>query len=141
MNKLQRFGITVPEHLLNEYDRMLSEKGYKNRSEAIRDLIREKLVEEAWNKRHSTEIVAGTMALVYDHHAKGLSDTLIALQHEYYDIIMATIHIHLDTNNCLEVLVLKGEAWKLQRLGNQLSALRGIKHSKLTFSTTGATLA
>jgi len=135
---LQRFGVSMESSLLERFDALVRERGYANRSEAIRDIIRDVLVERQWEDE-GTE-VAGTITLVYDHHVNGLSDLLNEVQHEYYTSIVSTMHIHLDEHNCLEVLVVRGRAGELRRIAERLIATRGVKHGKLTLTSTGKDL-
>ncbi len=134
-DQLTRFGVSLSEALLEEFDRLIEEKGYTNRSEAIRDLIREKLVEEEWQA--DTAEVAGTVSLVYDHHKLDLPKRLTDIQHDHHDLVLSTLHVHLDHHNCLEVLLLKGPANEVRGLGEKLASTKGIKHGKLTLTTTG----
>ncbi len=136
--KLIRFGVSADVRLLEKFDEMIDEKWYANRSEAIRDLIRNELVEYAWTK--SREEVVGTLTLVYDHESHELTDKLTKLQHEHYTNIISTLHVHLDAHNCLEVLVLKGESKAINSLADRLIGAKGVKHGKLTMSTTGKEL-
>jgi len=136
--EIVRFGVSMEKGLLENFDRFISKKGYGNRSEAVRDLIRDFLVEEEWSIQR--EEMAGTITLVYNHHTRGLSDTLTSLQHQYHHLIISTMHIHLDKDNCLEVLVVKGRADKIKMVADQLISTRGVKHGKLTISTTGKEL-
>ncbi len=138
MSKLTRFGISMSESLLQQFDKMINRKGYKNRSEAIRDLIRNELVEESWQSED--EEVAGTITLVFDHHVKGLSSLLTELQHDYHQLILTTTHVHLDHNNCLEVLVVKGRAGDAKGVAEKLISIKGIKHGRLTITSTGSSL-
>jgi CopG family nickel-responsive transcriptional regulator len=103
MSGLTRFGVSIPNSLLNDFDRLISQKGYQNRSEAIRDLIRDSLVTEEW-KAGNREMV-GAISLVYSHHTRELSRILTQMQHDHYKTILSTLHIHLDEHNCLEILV------------------------------------
>ena len=135
---MQRFGVSMESSLLERFDALVRERGYANRSEAIRDIIRDVLVERQWEDE-GTE-VAGTITLVYDHHVNGLSDLLNEVQHEYYTSIVSTMHIHLDEHNCLEVLVVRGRAGELRRIAERLIATRGVKHGKLTLTSTGKDL-
>ncbi len=135
MAKLTRFGISIPENLLTRFDAVIKRKGYPNRSEAIRDLIRDHLIEKEW--KDGEEEVAGTITLVYDHHVKGLSNNLVSIQHDYHDLILSTMHIHLDHDNCLEVLVVKGQAKKAQDMVEKLTTVKGVKHGKFTMTSTG----
>jgi CopG family nickel-responsive transcriptional regulator len=130
-----RFGISMDERLLTRFDSLSSEKGYVNRSEAIRDLIRNSLVEEQW-KLGDAEAV-GTVTLVYDHHFSDLSDKLTEHQHTHHESIVATLHIHLDAHNCLEVVVLRGKAGEIKRLADGLIGTKGVKHGKFVATTTG----
>lgn len=134
MPELVRFGVSLEKRLLSEFDRLLKEKGYSSRSEAIRDLIRDGLVRELWRK---DEEVAAAITLVYDHHQRELLNRLTSIQHDYHDNILSTQHLHLDHNNCLEVIAIKGKAKKAAELFERLKSCRGIKHAGFTESTTG----
>jgi len=133
--KLIRFGVSADARLLEKFDELIEEKCYANRSEAIRDLIRDQLVEFAWTK--SNEEVVGTLTLVYNHESHELSDKLTRLQHGHHTSIISTLHVHLDAHNCLEVLVLKGKSKEIKSLADRLIGTKGVKHGKLTMSTTG----
>ena len=135
MAETVRFGISIDERLLNRFDALIDEKGYINRSEAIRDLIRNALVEEEW-ARENLEMV-GTVSLVYDHHTRDLSDKLTEHQHSHHKEIISALHVHLDDHHCLEVVVLKGKARKIKKLAEELIGTKGVKHGKLMTSTTG----
>lgn len=137
-DQVVRFGVSLDPDLLGQFDAMIQSEGYTNRSEAIRDLIRERLVRQEWQKDDAQ--VAGTVSLVYDHHELDLPRRLTEVQHDHHNLIISTVHVHLDHHNCLEVLVLKGEAARVRVLGEKLLSTRGIKHGKLTFTTTGAGL-
>ena len=138
LSKLVRFGISISQDLLERFDRLIGEKGYTNRSEAIRDLIRDRLVEEDW-AGEGTE-VAGTITLVYDHHVRGLSELLLELQHRYHHLIVSTMHVHLAHDHCLEVLLIKGPAAETREVAGRLLGVKGVKHGKLTVTTTGREL-
>jgi len=138
LNQLVRFGISISEELLERFDREIVQKGYANRSEAIRDLIRDNLVEEDW--KEEKEEVAGTLTLVYDHHVRGLTDLLTELQHSYHHIILSTMHVHLDEHNCLEVLVLKGKAKETREVADRILGVKGVLHGKLSVTSTGKKL-
>jgi len=133
MGRIVRFGVSLDADLLTPFDALCAQRGYGNRSEAIRDLIRKTLVEESWEQ--GGDECAGTLSLVYDHHRSGLSRKLTALQHDDHDIIVAALHVHLDHHNCLEVLILKGPPPRVRLLADKLRAMRGVKHG--TFSLTG----
>jgi len=131
---MKRFGVSLPDDLLQQFDRCIQEKGYGNRSEALRDLIRESLLTE---KIESDDIVAGTLTLVFDHHTPDLNKKLDDIQHDSHELVLSKLHIHLDHHNCLEVIVLKGQRSEIQKLADMTVALRGVKHGKLTFTLTG----
>ena len=137
-NKAIRFGVSADGRLLEKFDEMIAEKSYANRSEAIRDLIRDQLVEFAWTQRN--EEVVGTLTLVYNHESQELADKLTKLQHHHHSSIISTLHVHLDQHNCLEVLVMKGKSKELKNLSDRLIGTKGVKHGKLTMSTTGKEL-
>ena len=138
MGKTIRFGISLDDKLLDQFDKLCAKRGSPNRSEAIRDLIRATLVEDRSEEEKS--VVAGTLTLVFDHHKSDLAQRLTEEQHEFHDLIITTLHVHLDHDNCLEVLVLKGEARRLQALANRLLTIKGVKTGQLVISTTGADL-
>lgn len=134
MSELVRFGISIDGELLEKFDAQIEQKGYKNRSEAIRDLIRDNLVEEEWAEDKET---VGTITLVYDHHTPDLSQKMTHIQHSFTGEIRSVLHIHMDHHNCLEVLVVQGQGHLVKSLADKLISLRGIKHGKLTMTTTG----
>ena len=138
MGQTIRFGISLDADLLEQFDALCEKQGSPNRSEAIRDLIRAALVEDRWQSDNS--LVAGTLTMVYDHHKSDLAQRLTAQQHDFHDLIITTLHVHLDHHNCLEVLVLKGEAQQLQNFANSLLSVKGVKTGQLTISTTGEDL-
>jgi len=135
---LVRFGVSMNAQLLDKFDRLIRRKSYANRSEAIRDMVRGLLVDEEW-QTGSAEVV-GTVTLVYDHHMNNLSGTLNEIQHDFHTAIISTLHVHLDHHNCLEVLVLKGKADKIKEVGDRLISVKGVKHGKLVFTSTGKEL-
>ena len=127
-----RFGVSLEEHLLAQFDRLIARRGYTNRSEAIRDLIRESFVREQWEL--GSDEVVGTLTLVYNHEVRDLTDKLTDLQHAHYKAIVSGLHVHLDSHHCLEVLVLRGRAKELKAIADRLIGTRGVKHG--TFSAT-----
>jgi len=135
MGETVRFGISIDERLLKRFDTLIEEKGYINRSEAIRDLIRNALVEEEWAKENREAV--GTVSLVYDHHTRDLSDKLTEHQHSHHKEIISALHVHLDAHHCLEVVVLKGKAKNIKKLAEELIGTKGVKHGKLMTTTTG----
>jgi len=134
---MERFSISMEEDLLGKFDNHLSGHGYSNRSEAVRDLVRKALIDEEWQ---SGEEVVGVITLVFDHHQRKLQDKLTELQHDHYEIIISSTHVHLDHHNCLEVIIVKGEAGSVCELANRLKATRGVKTSELTSASTGKKL-
>lgn len=135
MSDLHRFGISIDERLLASFDELISRKGYQNRSEAVRDLIRNTLVEDQWNR--GDEETVGTLTLVYDHHTRDLADKLTEQQHHHHDAIVSALHVHLDAHHCLEVIVVKGKAREVRHLADELIGTKGVKHGKLVTTTTG----
>ena len=133
-----RFGVAVNEKILADFDRAIAEQGYENRSEAIRDLIRAHLVEREWDK--GDEEVVGTVTLVYDHHGRGLGEYLTDIQHDHQPLVVSTVHVHLDHDNCLEVLVVRGKSRDVRMLADRLTSVKGVKHGKLTTTSTGKDL-
>jgi CopG family nickel-responsive transcriptional regulator len=138
MADLTRFGISIDERLLSKFDEMINEKGYVNRSEAIRDLIRAALVEEEWGDENQQTVA--TVTLVYDHHTRDLSDKLTEHQHSHHEEIVSTLHVHLDHHHCLEVVVIKGLASRVKRIADELIGTKGVKHGKLVTTTSGQNL-
>lgn len=134
MASLVRFGISLEKDLLSRFDRRIRGKNYTNRSEAIRDLIREDLVKKEWQEG---EEVTGSINLVYDHHKRQLLNYLVDIQHDYHDNILSTQHIHLDHNNCLEIIVVKGDPKNIEALYGKLKSAKGVKHASYAMSTTG----
>ena len=130
-----RFGISLDRALLRKFDGLIEAKGYANRSEAIRDLIRDTLVRREWETAR-TETV-GAITIVYSHDKRELPDTLTDLQHRYYDSIISSLHVHLDEHNCLEVIVVRGKARDIQAIADRLIGTKGVKHGTLSVTTTG----
>jgi CopG family nickel-responsive transcriptional regulator len=139
MGKTIRFGISLNSDLLEQFDKLCDEKSYPNRSEAIRDLIRAVLVEK--EQQADEADIAAVLSLVYDHHVSDLSQRLVEIQHDEHEVILTTVHVHLDHHNCLEVLILKGAGDAVRRLADRLIATKGVKHGRLTLTTTGQKLA
>lgn len=135
MSEVVRFGISADERLVEMFDKLIADKGYVNRSEAVRDLIRNALVEERWQL--GDEEAVGTVTLVYDHHSTDLADKLTEHQHSHHQEIVSTLHIHLDAHHCLEVVVLRGQARRIGRIASELIGTKGVKHGKFVATTTG----
>lgn len=136
---LSRFSVSLPAQLLHDLDAMMREKGYANRSLAVADMIRDALVEH--RQKDDEQEIAGTVTLVYDHHKRNLPATLIDLQHEHTDVIISTLHVHLDHDNCLEVLVVRGQARAIRKMADALLAAKGVKHGRFTITSIGRDLA
>lgn len=138
MPELVRFGVSISAGLLESFDKIIEKKGYSSRSEAIRDLIRNQIVKMEWES--GDEEVAGTITLVYDHHMRGLSNLLLEVQHDYHDLILSTMHLHLDHHNCLEVLAIQGATKDIREISERLISIKGVKHGQLTITSTGKNL-
>jgi len=137
MRKLVRFSISIEERLLSSFDELVRERGYQNRSEAIRDAIRRQLIYREWEVG---EEVAGVITLLYDHHRPGVAEALTELQHHALAHVIASTHVHLDESNCLECIAVRGEARTIEALADQLKSLKGVKHGELTATSTGKKL-
>ena len=138
MSNLTRIGVAIDADLLEKFDELIEQRGYPNRSEAFRDLIRNELVEESWQSPESE--VVGSVTLVYNHHVRQLNDKLLDLQHDHHDSILSTLHVHLDHENCLEVLLIKGKAAAVKQIAHALISTKGVKHGRLTLSSSGRNL-
>lgn len=135
-----RFGVSLDGALLRPFDALCARRGYASRSEAIRDLIRAALVREGWEAPEEAGTGAGTLTLVYDHHRNDAARRLTEIQHEEHDIVVAALHAHLDHDNCLEVLILRGEPRRLRCLADRLISCKGVKHGVFNETTTGHNL-
>jgi CopG family nickel-responsive transcriptional regulator len=133
MSTIERVGVSLDTPLLAEFDELIRQKGYSNRSEAIRDLIRAKLAEAALEDADAEGI--GIVSLIYDHHASRLAEQLIELQHSHLLKVIASVHIHLDHHNCLEIIILKGRVGEIQKLADKMASLKGVKLGRLTLSS------
>ena len=138
MSELSRIGVAIDSELLKKFDKLIAARGYANRSEAFRDLIRDELVEQTWETPDSN--VVGTVTLVYDHHVRLLNEKLTDMQHSHFHQILSTLHVHLDHDNCLEVLVVRGKAAQVKKIADALISTKGVKHGRLTSTSTGAGL-
>ena len=134
MKSLIRFGVSIEKNLLDKFDQIIQLKGYVNRSEAIRDMIRDRLVIEELNDKNAESI--GTLTLIYSHDVHELSEKLNEIQHHNHRIIVSTTHIHLDEHNCLEVLILRGKTKQIQTIADKLLSVKNVRHGKLTCTTT-----
>jgi CopG family nickel-responsive transcriptional regulator len=133
MSELVRIGVAIDSDLLARFDHLIAARSYQNRSEAIRDLMREELVKKAWASPDSE--VTGTVTMVYDHHVRLLSDKLIEMQHERHELVLSSMHVHLDHHNCLEVLVVRGKAEEVRRLADALISTKGVRHGQLAITS------
>ena len=134
MSSIARFGVSLDKGLLEKFDKLIESKSYTNRSEAFRDLIRQELVKKEWQDAHE---VTGAVTLIYDHHRRELVNKLLDIQHEFGGMIISSQHVHLDHNNCLEIIAVKGSPKEAQKLADSLKSVKGVKHGTLSMSTTG----
>jgi len=137
MANLVRFGLSMESRLLSRLDGMIKKRGYTNRSEFIRDLIRERLVEEEWDAGRK---VVGTVTIVYNHHVRLLSERLVDLQHRHHRLILATTHVHIDEEMCVEMILVKGRAGDIRKIADLLRREKGVLHASLSMSSTGREL-
>ena len=135
---ITRISVSLPSKLLGDYDRMVDQKGYDNRSPAIADMMRAQLVDH--REKTGQGEIAGTITLVYDHHTSHVQESLTTIQHDHHEVIISTMHVHLDHHNCLEVLVVRGKAPQIRKIADSLIAAKGVKHGKLTVTSTGKDL-
>ena len=133
MAVLSRIGVAIDTDLLAQFDRLIQHRGYGSRSEAFRDMVRDALINEAASADDT--LVVGTITLVYDHHQRMLSDRLTAAQHDFHHAMLSTLHVHLDHDNCLEVVVVRGPAGEVRRVADTLIAMKGVKHGRLTLTS------
>lgn len=130
MSDIIRFGVSINQDLLENYDRLIAERGYATRSEALRDLIREALIQQKVGMQTDTQVL-GSLTLVYDHHASNLLAEMTALQHDYHDLILSVMHLHISQDDCMEMIALNGAVVEVVELANGLLSLKGIKNGKL----------
>jgi CopG family nickel-responsive transcriptional regulator len=134
MSSLVRFGVSLEEELLKKFDRHIKKNKYTNRSEAVRDLIREELVKKEWMENKE---VTGAITIVYDHHTRELVNKILDIQHDYHDFILSTQHIHLDHHNCFEIIVTRGKSKDIEELFQLLKSAKGVKHAGFLMATKG----
>ena len=135
VGEVSRFGVSMSARLLEQFDALIAKQGYTNRSEAIRDLVRDRLVESEWESEKGH--VVGALAMVYDHEMRLLNEKLTDLQHHSGHLVVSTLHVHLNVHDCLEVVVMMGQAQEVRDLANRLLSLRGVKHGKLMMTGLG----
>ncbi len=140
MSELIRFGVSIDAELLENFDRLISERSYENRSEALRDLIRDALIQQKI-ETHGEIQALGSLTLVYDHHARNLPKDMGEIQHDFHENILSVMHLHVSHDDCLEIIALKGIVADIVKFSNALLSLKGIKHGKLflTFPSSGIT--
>ena len=138
MGTLSRIGIALDSDLLKRFDHSIRLRGYSNRSEAFRDLIRDRLVAERTATPEAT--VAGTVTLIYDHHSHGIPEKLAEMQHAHHELIVSTSHVHLDHDSCLEVLIVHGKAAQVERFADRIIGLKGVQHGRLVMTAPEKTL-
>jgi len=129
---LSRIGVALDSELLKRFDRLIGQRGYTNRSEAFRDLIRDQLVTEQTAAPNAA--VVGTITLIYDHHASGITEKLTELQHADHELVVSTSHAHLDHDSCLEVLIVHGRSAEVTRFADRLIGLKGVQHGRLVIT-------
>ncbi len=134
---LRRFTVSMEDSLLDDFDIFIQDHHYHNRSEALRDLIRSRIIEKEWQ---AEKPVMGVISLVYDHHQHQLQEKVTELQHGFHQQIVSTTHVHMDHNNCLEVIIVRGKAGEVRQLADSLMALRGVRNASLSMSSTGKDL-
>jgi CopG family nickel-responsive transcriptional regulator len=134
MSKLYRFGVSLEKTLIDAFDRHIKKQNYGNRSEAIRDLIRNELVKKQWTEGGT---VAGVIVMTYNHHKRELVSRMLDIQHDFQELVISTQHIHLTHHNCLEIIAAKGKAAKIESLASKLKALTGVNHVSLSISSLG----
>jgi len=132
---LRRFSVSMAGSLVGQLDTLVEATGYRNRSRALSDMVRAQLVEH--RAYHGNQEIVGTITIVYDHHKRGVQAVLTEIQHRQQHLIVSTMHIHLDHHNCLEVLAVRGRARDVKKIADRLIATRGVKHGRLTVTTTG----
>jgi len=137
---IERIGVSLEPELLKQFDQLLGQKGYASRSEAIRDLIRDALVQRQWSESDGSEERVAVVTLVYDHDSSSLAQKLAHIQHENHKAVVSALHVHMDEHNCLEVLVLRGHAREVVRMGEGLVSTKGVKYGKVVPATTGQDL-
>ncbi|MDF0590070.1 nickel-responsive transcriptional regulator NikR [Candidatus Methanocrinis natronophilus] len=137
--ELMRIGVSLPESLLTRFDGIIEERGYSSRSEGIRDAIRNYIINYEWMSDVKGDRL-GIITMVYSHNQRGLSDALTNIQHEFSDMIQSTLHVHLDHENCLEIITIRGEGQDVKTAADKMMALKGVKHVKLTTTSLGAEL-
>jgi CopG family nickel-responsive transcriptional regulator len=141
MSNLIRFGVSIEDELLNSFDSLSAERGYSNRSEAVRDLMREALVQSRVQAQPDKTEVIASLTLVYDHHARELTDRMAGIQHDHHGLVISVLHIHISHDDCMEVIAMQGKAGEVRHLADALLTLKGVKHGKLFITLPGQKIA
>jgi len=134
MSKVFRFGVSLPKDLIDKFDKLIKKKNYTTRSKALGDLIRQELIKKEWQEG---EEIAGAITLIYNHHKRELLNKITDIQHNFQKVIISTQHIHLDHDNCLEIIAIRGNPKEAQKLTDKLKSVKGVKHTTLSMSSTG----
>ncbi len=134
-DKLVRFGVSMEQSLLRKFDELIERKGYENRSEAIRDLVRAELVKRSWRKSRARQVAV--LSIVYEHEHGDLMHRLMHFQHEHEELIISSMHIHMDYDNCMEVLILRGQSVQIEKFAQSILSIKGVKYGQLMHGTTG----
>lgn len=137
MHKLVRFGVAMEAPLLHQFDHLIKISGYRNRSEALRDLVRERLVRQEWDQMAGDQL--GTLTLIYNHHTPNLSERINTIQHRHRPLVISTMHIHLENDFCLEVMAVRGDSVEIRKFSDYLTSLKGVIHGQLVMTATGST--
>jgi CopG family nickel-responsive transcriptional regulator len=132
-DNVARIGVSLPPKLLSKFDSLIEGMGYANRSEAIRDAVREYIRKSELSGERGLR--AGIISIIYDHDVRGVNDVLVELQHKYHHVIQMTTHMHLDEHNCMEIIIVRGEAAKIKEVRDRLASVRGVTHSDLLLAT------
>jgi len=138
MSELVRFGISLEKELLEKFDNLIHSRKYTNRSEALRDMIRQELLKQEWEEGGE---VAGAITFIYDHHTRELLGKITDMQHDSQEVIISSQHIHLDHHNCLEIVAVRGRVKKVMKLADSLKAIKGVRHCALSMTGAGETVA
>jgi CopG family nickel-responsive transcriptional regulator len=134
---ISRFGVSVDEDLLKSFDRLINRQGYATRSESLSDLMRDSLVRERIEAQTGGAYVLGSLTLVYDHHATDLTDRMAELQHDQHELVVSVLHVHISHDDCMEVIVLRGNSAEIRKLSDALLSLKGVKHGQLFITLPG----
>jgi CopG family transcriptional regulator, nickel-responsive regulator len=138
MTNITRFGVSMEKELVKGFDALIKKAGYPSRSEAVRDLVRKSMIKDEWQDPNSN--VLATVSILYRHHEHHLSDSLADIQHHHHELIISTTHVHLDADDCLEVIILKGKAGKVRKLAEQMISAKGVRHGGVVYTSSGKSI-